>query len=104
MRKWECGIIRQRELRVEVGMWNAEKKDWEVWKVELGMRPPAHRGLRLRPGFRLVERAYSSESGKWEWGMRKKKMGGEGDWGKGRLAGVEGILKKMDTRLPCIVR
>jgi hypothetical protein len=47
MRKWECGIIRQRELRVEVGMWNAEKKDWEVWKVELGMRPPASPSCRL---------------------------------------------------------
>jgi hypothetical protein len=68
MRKWECGIIRQRELRVEVGMWNAEKKDWEVWKVELGMRPPAHRGLRLRPG-----------------GNTEKK-----DGGRGRLGDREG--------------
>jgi hypothetical protein len=39
---WVMGIG-QRELRGEFGMGNESKS-------EFGMRPPAHRGLRLRPG------------------------------------------------------
>ena len=41
----ECG------KGIEFGSRNAEEGKWEgVANWEFGMRPPAHRGLRLRPG------------------------------------------------------
>ena len=66
-----------------LGRWEGEIKPERIredrfWNAEVGMRPPAHRGLRLRPGGKWERRSGLMRSGRCQELEDRKQMSDDG--------------------------